>query len=335
LFLQLLREDAGEDAARIAAVLRGVRAYQQAPRDRPMRRPRKIARRGRASLRDYGGEGTPIVFVPSLINGPEILDLDRDRSLLRWLRAQGLRPLLVDWGSPSAKERDLDLGGHVEKLLLPLLCRLPEPPILVGYCLGGTLAAAAAQLMPVRGLALIAAPWRFGGFPPRSRLRLAELWEQAREPAEQIGLLPMEVMQSAFWKLDPVRTLAKFESIGRKADDRRALANFAKVEDWSNAGPPMTFAAARDLMEDFFLRDRPGEKTWEVGGKTIDIESLACPILEVVSTTDRIVPHASAAGVGERLTLRLGHVGMIVSGQAKELLWQPLLEWLSHVRRLC
>lgn len=250
---------------------------------------------------------------------------------MRWLRAQGLRVLLVDWGTPSATERDLDMAGHVEKLLLPLLSRLTEPPILVGYCLGGTLAAAAAQLMPVRGLALIAAPWNFSGFPPRSRLRLAELWEQAREPAEQLGLLPMEVMQSAFWKLDPVRTLAKFESIGRKAGDRKALASFTKVEDWANDGPPMTFAAARELMEDFFLRDRPGEKGWFVGGQSIDLASLDCPILEVVSTTDRIVPHASAAGVGERLTLRLGHVGMIVGGTGHDLLWKPLAEWLSRV----
>ncbi|WP_253716939.1 alpha/beta fold hydrolase [Sphingomonas sp. AP4-R1] len=324
-------------------MLRGVRAYQQAPRGRPMRRARKIARRGRTSLRDYGGHGgghgdghgTPIVFVPSLINGPEILDLDRDRSLLRWLKAQGLRPLLVDWGTPSSRERDLDIAGHVEKLLVPLLSRLPEPPILVGYCLGGTIAAAAAHLMPVRALALIASPWRFGGFPPSSRLRLAELWEQAREPAGQIGLLPMEIMQSAFWRLDPKRTLAKFESIGQKVGDRKALASFATVEDWANDGPPMTFAAARELMEDFFLRDRPGEKTWRVGGRIMDLSALPCPVLEVVSTSDRIVPHGSAAGVGDRITLRLGHVGMIVSGRAKELLWQPLLEWLSQVRRPC
>lgn len=335
LFLQLLRSEAGDDPERIAAVLKGVSAYQTAPRGRPMRRARKLARRGRATLRDYGGEGTPIVFVPSLINGPEILDLDRDRSLVRWLRAQGLRPLLVDWGTPTSAEQGLDLAGHVEKLLVPLLSRLPEPPIVAGYCLGGTLAAAAAHLMPVRGLALIATPWRFSGFPPESRLRLTELWEQARAPAEQVGLMPMEVMQSAFWRLDAARTLAKFEAIGRRAEDRKAVASFTKVEDWANAGPPMTFAAARDVMQNFFLADLPGTGRWRVGGQIIDPSSLSCPVLEVVSTSDRIVPFASAAGAGERLTLGLGHVGMIVGGRGKALLWQPLLEWLSRAQRVC
>ncbi|MDO6412761.1 alpha/beta fold hydrolase [Sphingomonas sp. BIUV-7] len=331
----MLRSEAGDDAARIAAVLQGVRAYQDAPRQRPMRRARRIAQRGRASLRDYGGEGTPIVFIPSLINGAEILDLDRQRSLLRWLRAAGLRVLLVDWGTPGSDERHLDLAGHVERLLLPLLARLPEPPILVGYCLGGTLATAAAQAMSVRGLALIAAPWRFAGFPPGSRLRLTELWESARGPAEELGLMPMEIMQSAFWRLDPVRTLAKFEAIGRKAADRRAVASFTTVEDWANAGPPMTFAAARELLEDFFLRDLPGSGAWRVGGQAIDPARFSFPVLEVVSTSDRIVPHASAAGIGDRITLSLGHVGMIVGGRAEALLWQPLLQWLSQARRLC
>lgn len=331
----MLRSEAGDDPARMAAVLTGIRAYQEAPRARPMRRARVIARRGRVTLRDYGGEGPLVVFVPSVINGSEILDLDRDRSLMRWLRGQGVRPLLVDWGSPSGGESAVSLAGHVEKFLLPLLSRLREPPIIAGYCLGGTLATALAQLMPCRGLALIAAPWRFSGFPPKSRLRLAELWDSARAPAEQIGLLPMEVTQSAFWQLDPARTLAKFESIGRKANNRKTLASFTAVEDWANDGSPMPFAAAREMMVDFFGRDLPGERGWRVGGQVIDPASLTCPILEIVSTTDRIVPHASAAGVGDRLTLRLGHVGMIVSGQAKELVWQPLLQWLSQAQQLC
>lgn len=327
----MLRNEAADDPERVAAVLAGVRAYQDAPRPRPMRRARKIARRGRASLREYGRQGTPVVFVPSLINGPEILDLDRDRSLLRWLAAQGLRPMLIDWGSPTGAERDLSFAGHVEKLLLPLLSRLPEPPILAGYCLGGTMAAAAAQLMPVRALAMIASPWRFSGFPPESRLRLAELWEQACDPTAQLGLMPMEVMQSAFWRLDPVRTLAKFEAIGRKAGKRRALMDFAAVEDWANGGPPMTYGAARELMEDFFLRNRPGEGRWMVRGEAIDPGALSCPVLQVVSTSDRIVPHGSAADVGERLTLGLGHVGMIVGGRGRDLLWDPLGQWLSSV----
>lgn len=328
----MLRNEADGDPERIAAVLKGVRAYQEAERMRPMRAARRIARRGRATLRDHGGEGTPIVFVPSLINGPEILDLDRERSLLRWLKAQGLRPLIVEWGNPRSAERELSIGGHVEQLLVPLLRTLKEPPIIAGYCLGGTMAAAAATLMPVRALAMIAAPWRFSGFPTESRLRLTALWDNTREQTDTVGLLPMEVMQTAFWRLDPRRTLMKFEAIGRRAGDAGAMRSFAAVEDWANSGPPLTLAAARELMEDFFLRDRPGTGDWSVGGRRVDPSALTCPILQIVSTTDRIVPAASACQAGERLILGLGHVGMIVGAQGRSLLWEPLREWLSQVQ---
>ena len=50
-----------------------------------------------------------MLVVPSLINRPYILDLAPGRSLLRWLAAQGLRPLLMDWGTPGAAEAGFDL----------------------------------------------------------------------------------------------------------------------------------------------------------------------------------------------------------------------------------
>jgi polyhydroxyalkanoate synthase len=144
LFLQLLRSETAASPVRRRAALAGLRAYQQA--ERPPRPPQMpiAAVEGRAALRDYGGTGRPVIFVPSLINPPDVLDLAPDNSLLRWLRGQGVRPLLVDWGSPGQGERDLDIAGHVEMLLLPLLRAVGGPVALAGYCLGGTMALASA-----------------------------------------------------------------------------------------------------------------------------------------------------------------------------------------------
>ena len=47
----------------------------------------------------------------------EILDLSRDRSLIRWMRGQGFHPWLIDWGRPGVKDRDIDVAGHVERFL--------------------------------------------------------------------------------------------------------------------------------------------------------------------------------------------------------------------------
>jgi polyhydroxyalkanoate synthase len=238
---------------------------------------------------------------------------------------------LVDWGSPNAAENDLNVAGHVETMLVPLIDAIGEPVALVGYCLGGTMAMAAAALRPVTALALIATPWRFDDYPDSTREALADLWRAAEPATATLGVLPMEILQAAFWRLDPTRTVAKYEAHGgRDPHDPQSQA-FVRLEDWANDGPPLTRGAARELFLDLFALDMPGKGQWQVGGAIVDPKSLSMPVLEIASTTDHIVPAATTPGVGERIDLALGHVGMIVGGRAKASLWEPLSLWLSRV----
>jgi polyhydroxyalkanoate synthase len=328
----MLRSETAANPARMQRALAGLRRYQEAERPpAPSPMPVQAGMHG-AALRDYGGAGAPILFVPSLINPPSVLDMG-ERSLLRWLTGRGLRVLLLDWGWPGPERRAMSVAGHVESILLPLIDGLREPPILVGYCLGGTMALAAAQLAPVRGVATLAAPWHFNGFPDDARTKLARLWADAQGAVAALGLLPMEVLQCAFWSLDPARTVAKFEAF---ADLEGAAARtFVMLEDWANDGPPLSEAAAREMFESLFAADASGTGGWRVGGEIIDPASLDIPLLNIVSTSDRIVPHATAVAAGERLDLGLGHVGMVVGSRAPDQLWTPLAAWLSRTAAKC
>jgi polyhydroxyalkanoate synthase len=330
LFLALLRRETEGAPERLAKALEGLRRYQEAERPAPPEPAPALAGRLGASLRDYGGSGPPVLFVPSLINPPNILDLP-GRSLLRWLARGGrLRPLLLDWGWDVEARSGLSVAGHVESVLLPLAEALGERPALVGYCLGGTMALAAAEALGAP-VAAIAAPWRFSGFPAESRAMLARLWVGARTTSEALGCLPMEVLQSAFWSLDPARTVAKFEAYADMAGGSEEARAFVTLEDWANDGPPLPFAAARELFEDLFGADSTGRGEWRLA----DPGALPRPLLDIVSTTDRIVPAASASGAGERLELAQGHVGMVVGGRAREALWEPLADWLSRNAAEC
>ncbi|HEX7657383.1 MAG TPA: alpha/beta fold hydrolase [Sphingomonas sp.] len=324
----MLRNETAASPDRRARALAGLAAYQSADRGAARALPAALHSRGRVMLRDYGGSGRPVVFVPSLINPPFILDLAEDRSLLRWLAQQGVRPLLVDWGAPGPEERALDITDHVESLLLPLLAALDEPPVLIGYCLGGTMALAAACAMPVAGLAMIAAPWHFAGFGDTARREIADLWQSAQPACEALGLVPMEVLQSGFWRLDPARTIAKYERFADLDPASDAARSFVALEDWANAGAPLTYAAGAQLF-DFFDGDAPGRGTWQVAGRTIDPRALGCPAVDFVSRTDRIVPAASAARLPDTRLLGAGHVGMIVGSGARDQLWRPLADWLT------
>ncbi|WCT72133.1 alpha/beta fold hydrolase [Sphingomonas naphthae] len=327
----MLRSETDGDPARRAKALKGLAAYQQAGRPEKQDPAPVIAQVGRARIRDYGGEGRPVLFVPSLINPPSVLDLSLHNSLLRWLATQGLRPMLVDWGEPLPEERDLSLAGHVEHLLLPLIDALPEPPVLAGYCVGGTMAVAAAARRALPGLVLIAAPWCFSGFPDVSRIGLTDLANAAEDGAQQLGLFPIEVLQTGFWKLDPARTVGKFERFAGLDPASEAAADFVQLEDWASDGPPLTLAAGFELIDALFGDDLSGKGEWHVAGAPVKLADIDCPVLNILSTTDRIVPATSAAPIGERLVLGLGHVGMIVGGRGRRALWEPLAEWLARL----
>jgi len=328
----MLREQSAANPARMQAALAGLRKYQEAAREPPPAPMPPLAEALGATLRDYGGDGPAVLFVPSLINPPNVLDMG-ERSLLRWLSARGRRVLLLDWGWPGPDRRALSVAGHVERILLPLLEAAGEPADLVGYCLGGTMALAAAPLGPARSVATIAAPWHFAGFPDEARAGLARLWAGAQPAVQALGLLPMEVLQCAFWNLDPARTIAKFEAFaGLEGEEART---FVMLEDWANDGPPLAEAAAREMFESLFEADSTGTGNWRVGSQVVDPAALAVPLLNIVSTTDRIVPAATAVTAGERLDLALGHVGMVVGRQAKEKLWEPLETWLSRIAASC
>ena len=327
----MLRSETAADPERRAAALAGLRRYQDAPRARRPVRPARY-RKGAARLRDMGGAGPPLVFVPSLINPPFVLDLAPGRSLAAWTAQQGFRTWLVDWGTPRAQDRDLGLAAHVIDRLLPLLAKLEQPVTLVGYCLGGTLALAAAAVLGDRcaGVATIAAPWRFDGYGNDARAGMAEMWTRAAPACARLGVVPMELLQAGFWRLDPARTIAKYAAFAQAGEE--AAATFVALEDWANQGAPLPYAAGAELFGTLVAEDAPGRSAWEVGGRRIDPHALACPAVEFVSLSDRIVPAATAAGVADRQDLGAGHVGMVVGSGARRQLWEPLLARLEDWR---
>lgn len=302
-------------------MLAGLARYQGRPREvRPAPAP-EIAAIGSVSLRDYGGDGPDAIFIPSLINPPDVLDLSAEASLLRWLSLNGVRPLLVDWGTPGPAELALDLVGYVEHRLLPLLARFEAPLRLVGYCMGGTLAMGLAGRRPVESLALLATPSRFVGYEAAARAAVAAHRAAAAPLAAVLGAWPMDLVQPGFWALDPAALAAKFERFAAMPDGPGADA-FVALEDWANAGPPVPLGVVAGLAA--AIAD---------GSPPFAMPEPMPLILDVVATRDRIVPPGSALsavdtpGV-ERLALPLGHVGMIVGSRARAALWEPLAAWL-------
>jgi len=328
LFLELVREVAAREPELAADALTGLRAYEHAPRrERPPPKP-EVARVRGASLRDHGGSGPPAVLVPSLINPPRILDLDEQVSLTSAIARMGRHSLLLDWGKADER-KELNVAGHVEELLLPLLRSVGEPVALIGYCLGGTMAIAAANIEPPECVVTLAAPWHFARYPESSKSALQEMWRHSLAAAQALGALPMEVLQAAFWSLDPQRTVRKFAEFGRlnpQSDDAR---RFVELEEWANEGEALPYPAAKELVVDLFGDDLPGSGRWIVGDRPVS-DAVPAPALHLTAERDLIAPPQTVAS-GNVVAIASGHVGMIV-GSARRQLHEVLGRFLVPCR---
>ncbi len=86
----------------------------------------------------------------------------------------------------------------------------------------------------------------------------------------------------------------------------------------------------------------PGESAdagrLEIGGRSIDLQSLALPILNLIGQRDHLVPPASSAAlqhlVGSKdytaLEFDLGHIGMYISARAQREVPAAIAKWLSE-----
>jgi len=326
LFLELLRQVSDKDPELARDALKGLKAYEVAPRETPKPSMPEVARVRGTCLRDHGGRGPPALLIPSLINPPRILDLDSDVSLTSAIARMGRRVLLLDWGAVDER-RELNVAAHIEDLLQPLLRSIGEPPALVGYCLGGTMAIALANVALCERVVTLAAPWHFARYPEPSRRALEDMWRHSQGASRSLGALPMEVMQAAFWSLDPERTVRKFADFGRLDPGSPDARRFVALEDWANEGEALPYPAARELIEDFFGRDLPGAGAWRIGGREIG-DRPGVPALHILAAHDRIAP-ASTAPMGDSFAIPAGHVGMIV-GSARTALHEKLGAFLGE-----
>jgi polyhydroxyalkanoate synthase len=316
-------------------LIAGIAAYRRHPWRRELPDPPCRWREGGSRLLDYGGSGPLVLFVPSLVNRSHVLDLAPGHAMLRWLAANGLRPLLLEWGWPDEEERRFTLTDYVAGRLERALVALGEAVILAGYCMGGLLAVAAALRRPelVRGLALLATPWDFHAAAPERARAMAVIAGLAEPMLAFHGALPIDALQTLFLMLDPPGVATKYRAFARLAPDSERARLFVALEDWLNDGVPLAAPVARECMAGWYGANTPGRREWRVAGLPVDPGALRVPAFVAIPSRDRIVPAESARPLaaaipGARLhEPAAGHVGMVAGRSAEAVLWRPFADW--------
>jgi len=342
----LARALAAEIGSRISAFQAGIEAYRGDPYRRVLADPPEIWRAGTTRLLDYGdpmAQAPAVLVVPSLVNRPWILDLSARRSLLRWLALRGCRSFLVDWDAPGEAERSFTLDDYLVRRLEPALSVAREASggrvAVLGYCMGGLLALALAQRRPadVAGLALLATPWDFHADSPWPLASLRPVLAGLAGLAQALGALPVDLLQVAFFSLDPLLAARKFSAFAARAAHGADTAHYVAVEDWANDGVPLAGPVARECLLSWYGANEPAGGRWRVAGAPVEPGRLSCPALVILPRRDRLVPYASAQALARaipgarRLEPDLGHIGMVVGERAPDDVWGPLADWLRTI----
>lgn len=329
-------------------VIRGIRMYLDHPYRARQEKGESVWQAGVTSVRRLYGEsgaqsGRALLLVPSLINSAAIFDVCEERSMVRFMREQGNDVYLLDWGVTAKDDEPLDLEAAITRRLLPAIRAAREhaqkPVSVLGYCMGGTLSLAAASIAPqeIEKLALLAAPWDFRA----GRNMLSERvrgWAPLVLPQLEMRLcLPSEWTQAVFATLDPEGSAKKFARFAEMDQESFEARLFVAVEDWLNEGVDLAPAIARDVLQQWFALNAPARGEWMVGGRSVDLTALACPVLVMASEADRLVPFEAADAVtqtmprahAESCRLSCGHIGLIAGRNAVTQVWTPVARWLA------
>ncbi|MFZ2619484.1 MAG: alpha/beta fold hydrolase, partial [Alphaproteobacteria bacterium] len=271
-----------------AQFLQGVAAYHAHPYHRPRAEEdyTLVKNWGRVRLLHAGGPsgkgGQPVLLVPSVINTSAIFDLTPECSLVQFLVKQGYAVYVLDWGIPTVNEASHTVESLIVQCLLPALAEMPAPPILLGYCMGGLLALAAAQLAPtqVKGLVLAATPWDFAATPTHTALKNNVM------PLEMMlanaPLIPPDMVQAPFVLQEPWGAIRRMQAFATEQDPK-ILNRLAALEDWLADGVPLEPAIAKTLLLDWHRDNQTQLGAWQVAGQHIALKNIQTPTLVVVA----------------------------------------------------
>jgi polyhydroxyalkanoate synthase len=285
----------------------------------------------------------PVLIVYALVNRPYMADLQEDRSLIRGALDAGLDIYLVDWGYPDSADRFLTLddyiNGYLDRCVDVVRKQARVDRInLLGICQGGTFSLCYTSLHQdkVRNLITTVTPVDFH----TSHDLLSQLVRHIDidNTVAALGNIPGEVLNWAFLTLKPFRLMGqKYIDLVEVLSDPEKTVNFLRMEKWIFDSPAQAGEAYRQFIRYCYQENQLIKAGIKLGDKTVNLENITLPILNIYARDDHLVPPDSSKALAgcvsssdyTELEFPGGHIGIYVSARAREMLPQAIADWLS------
>jgi polyhydroxyalkanoate synthase len=263
---------------------------------------------------------TPLLIVPPWINKFYILDLNPEKSFVKWAVAQGLTVFVISWINPDSKLAQKGFGDYMQEGIFAALDAVKaatgeNEANTIGYCIGGTLLGTTLAYMAdtkdtrIKSATYFAAQMDFTEAGDLSIFVDDHQLELMRKQMEAAGgILPSNSMFTTFNML--------------RANDlvwSYVVNNYLLGRDpfpfdllfWNSDQTRMPAALHLSYLRKFYKENQLAAGKLEILGKPLDLKKIKVPTYLQSSREDHIAP---ARSVFKSTKLFSGPIRFMVAG---------------------
>ena len=261
----------------------------------------------------------PLVIAPPWINKFYVLDLNPEKSFIRWAVSQGVTVFIISWVNPDERHKNYDFEGYMREGIFEAVdraCEITKVPDVhaVGYCVGGTLLAVSLAYMAATNDKRIAqatflttqVDFTNAGdlkvFADEAQIKAVE------DMMHKYGYLPGAKMAGAFNMLRPLDLIWPYV-INNYVKGKQPMA--FDLLYWNADATRMPEANHSFYLRNCYLDNKLAKGAMEIGGIKLDLSKVTIPVYNLAAREDHIAP---AKSVFNGSKLFGGPVRFVLSG---------------------
>ena len=243
----------------------------------------------------------PLLIVPPWINKFYVLDLNPEKSFIRWAVAQGLTVFVVSWINPDERHQNKGFEAYMREGIFAALEAIEAATgerdvAAIGYCVGGTLLAVTLAFMAEIGDKRISSATFFTtqvDFADAGDLAIFVDAEQLRlteKKMAETGYLEGSQMANAFNMLRPNDLIWSYW-INNYLKGKEPMAFDLLV--WNSDSTRMPAANHRFYLRHCYLQNDLTQERMVIEGRPVSLHKITIPVYDLAAKEDHIAPARS------------------------------------------
>jgi polyhydroxyalkanoate synthase len=243
----------------------------------------------------------PLLIVPPWINKFYILDLNPEKSFIKWCTEQGITVFVISWVNPDAHLADKSFEQYMREGVITAMDKVSEATgekkmHTIGYCVGGTLLAITLAWLAAKKqdravsatLFTAQVDFTFAGdlavFVDEDRVK------QLEAHMKEQGYLEASRMATAFNMLRSNDLVWPY-IVNNYLRGKKPYA--FDILYWNSDATRMPAANHSFYLRNCYLENRLAKGEMEIAGVTLDLKKVKLPIYNLATREDHIAPAKS------------------------------------------